>query len=453
MAPDTDPGRSVARGLVRQVVGGAVGTLVLNVTTVLANFGTAILLGRTLGTSGYGIFAFALAWSTLLSVPAVLGLPPLIIRKVAEYNLAGSWSLLRGLLRRANQFVGVSSVCIAAGAALIGWLVEGSRSGHLNAFWLALLLIPIVGMVSVRQAAMQGLGRVVLGRVPATLVAPVGFLAAAAVSAALAPLTPSRALALNVVAAGMSLVIVGWLLARTLPPIRDVKPAYEEGTWLRAALPLVAFSGIQTLGAQASVLLLGLFRYSSDVGVYSVAARGAAMISFLLMTVRYPVAPTIARLNAVGDRHRMQQVVTRSAQGTLLLTLPLALGVIIFADQLLGVFGSKFDEGALPLRILAVGELVNVVTGLAGNVLVMTGNELLMTKGIAIGTAVSLCLNLILIPLWGPVGAAVATASGVATSNLILVHLAWRAVRIYSTPVWLPLPARFRRAHATRTSE
>ena len=425
--------------LARQLVAGAIGNLALNVTTVLANLGVVVVLGHTLGASGYGVFAFATAWATLATVPAVLGLPPLVIRKVAEYELDGAWTLVRGLLRRTTQVVVVVSVLAVVVGGGVGWLVDRSNPELVRALWLSLLLVPFVGVLSVRQAVMQGIGRVVLGRLPAAVVTPILFLAGVGATVAVrGDLSPVGAVALNVAAGGVALAIGVYLLARCLPEAsRKVTPTYESRLWLRSALPLVAFSGIQTLSTQASVVLLGFLATSSETGVYSAAARAAGVISFLLVTIRYPVAPTIARLHASADVLRLQQVVARSAQSAFFLTLPLALGMLVFAGPLLRLFGAGFAGGASVLRILALGQLVNVVTGLAGNVLVMTGYERSMTKGVAIGAAVGLILNVALIPLWGAVGAAIATSAGVAVTNLVLVRFAWRTLNIYAPAIRL----------------
>jgi len=203
-------------------------------------------------------------------------------------------------------------------------------------------------------------------------------------------------------------------------------------------MPLVVFSGLQILNTQVAVIVLGLFGAAASVGVYSVASRAAGLMTFLLITIRYAVAPTIAQLYAKGDLQRLQQVVSQSAKGAFFLTLPLGLGLLIFAGPVLRLFfGTSFGGGATALRILALGQLVNLFTGLNGNVLLMTGNEARMLKGSAIGSVVGLLLIVVLVPVWGMLGAAVATAISVVLSNAILSLHAWRAIRI-STVAFRP---------------
>ena len=133
---------------------------------------------------------------------AVLGLGPLVVRQVASYHSFESWGLLRGMLRRSNQSVALASALTMAVAACVGWLVYRSQPELLHAFWIALLLIPLIAFATLRQAALQGLGRVVLGRAPETIVAPALFigLAAAAASALGDDFSAGWAVAMQVVA-------------------------------------------------------------------------------------------------------------------------------------------------------------------------------------------------------------------------------------------------------------
>jgi O-antigen/teichoic acid export membrane protein len=64
----------------------------------------------------------------------------------------------------------------------------------------------------------------------------------------------------------------------------------------------------------------------------------------------------------------------------------------------------------------------------------MTGHEKETTKSVFIGAAVNLVLNLILTPLWGPIGAATATTVTLIVWNLIMWHKVRVLVGIESTP-------------------
>src|SRR4029079_15228941 len=100
--------------------------------------------------------------------------------------------------------------------------------------------------------------------------------------------------------------------------------------------------------------------------------------------------------------------------------------------EILRLFGEDFGGGASGIRILAIGEVANVVTGYGGLVLVMTGFESDLTRCAGLGAALNLGLSVSLIPRFGVPGAAVATATGVTFSNILMMWLAWRRLRIWT---------------------
>ena len=416
----------------------AIGTVVLNVVTIGVNFAMTLVLSRELGASGYGAFAFGLAWSAVLSVPAVLGLTPLVVRNVAAYSARSDWTLIRGLLRRSNEVVVVSSVLVMCMGAIVGWVLEGNEPQLLRAFLVALLLVPLVSLTTLRQSAMQGLGKVVLGRVPETLLAPFLFLVlVAAASPTLGDrFSASTAMALQVAAQLVAFVAGIVLLRRTLPAqVHQVNAQYETRVWIRSALPLLAMSALMALNAQLGTIFLGSMESASAAGVYAVASRVALFTSFFWLAATYPLMPAVARIHAQGNRAELQRMLNRSAIATVLASAASALVLILFSGQLLALFGGDFGAGIWTMRILAFGELGKVLMGFAGLTLVMTGYERDLTAGVAVAAGLNVILNAGLIPIWGTNGAALGAAISVVASNALLAVLLWKRLRLVSLPL------------------
>lgn len=420
----------------RTLARGAVGTLGLNVTTTLLNFGLAILLARLLGADGYGAFSFALAWSLVLSSVSGLGMSPLVVRHVASMQTRGDWPGLHGLLRWTNGVVIGTSLLTAGVAGVCGWLLLDEDT-LLRPFLIGLSLVLPTALVIIRQAAMQGLGRVVLGRLPETIVAPGLFLLlAAAVGLGWDGFSASWAIALFVIATMIAFALGALLLARSLPTaVRRATPRYESGSWARSALPLVLMGLVGVVSAQLGTILLGVFAKPEDTGVFALALRLSTFASFLFLASTYPLMPAVARLHSLGDDENMRQTVHRVARMVFLLSLPVALGIIIFAHPLLGLFGDDFRAGTSTVRILVLGELVKVFLGLSGLLLVMTGREADFARGVTAGAVVGLALSLALIPPFDAIGAAVATAAGVGVTHVLLTMLSHRRLG-FSGAAW-----------------
>jgi O-antigen/teichoic acid export membrane protein len=89
------------------------------------------------------------------------------------------------------------------------------------------------------------------------------------------------------------------------------------------------------------------------------------------------------------------------------------------------VFGPPYEAAYVPMIILLVGQLVNSAAGSVGALLNMTRYEMETAKGMAVAAGVNVVLNFALIPVWGTIGAALATAVSLVTWNVLL----WWSVR------------------------
>lgn len=433
--------RGASPSVARALLVGTAGTIGLNVGTTVLNLATTVALTRVLGASGYGAYAFAVAWALVLTALAGLGLSPGVVRYVASYVTHGRYGELRGLLRSLHLGVGSASVVTVVPAALVGVLALDAPLRR--PFLLALTLVPLLALTALRQSVMQGLHRVLVGRVPETIVAPGGLLVLVlAVWATRDGLSPGAAVVLQL-AATVAAFAVGWvLLARALPAaVRSSAAAFEVREWTRSALPLVALGVLLAASAQVGTIVLGALASPAEAGVFAVAARAAAFVGFVALAATYPLMPAVARLDAEGELDRLRSTVSRAATALFALTLPIAVAVVAFAGPVLGVFGDEFGSGAHAVRILVVAELIKAGLGLGGLALVMTGHETRLVRGVAVGTALYVVLAIVLVPPLGVEGAALASVAGAVGGQTILCVDAWRILRVVAVPFSRPARA------------
>lgn len=431
-----DGGDAVGRFLRR----GSAVSMLLKVAATGVSFLTGIFLARTLGPSGYGIYAYAMAVVTLLSTPAALGLPQLLIRQIAAYESDGEWELMRGLLRWSSRVTVVAATVLVALAALGGWLFAGQVPvGGLPVFWLSLVMVPLLALGALRVAALQGLHRVILAQLPEGLLRPGLFLIVAGIAYLLLgqSFEPLWAMGLQVAATAAAFGIGTAMLWRLKPAaLRHAGIRIRSRAWRASALPLLIISGVFIINTNADLLMLGWFGAAHDVGVYRVATRGAQVVLFFLMAANLAAAPVFSRLYHQNERAQLQHVITLTARMILLVAVPLALLLIFFGAPILELlFGSDYVSGATALAILAGGQLVNAATGSASELLMMTGFERANARVAGFGVAMNVGLNAVLIPPFGIDGAATATAISTAAVNLLLAWSARRHLRVDPTAI------------------
>jgi O-antigen/teichoic acid export membrane protein len=423
------------------LLGASLGTLALNGAQTLFGSLSTVTLTNVLGPSGFGAYSFAFTWATLLTLPSLLGMTPLVVRYVAAYQEHGAWTRLRGIVRRTNQVVGATSIAVGAIAAAIGTVVL--RTGLLTPFLVAMLLVPVISLITMRQAVMAGLGRVVLGRAPDTVAAP-GILLALLLGAAAVTgghYSASAAVTLQVVATVLALCIGVRLLRRALPrEVRAVTPAYETREWVQGGLALLLASIAIALQGQVGTLVLGAVKGSTPTGVFAASLRVSTFASFVFAAVNYPLMPTLARLYARGASSEVERVSVRTARMVMVVSVPLLVLAAVFAPTVLGILGGGFRAGATTLRILLIGEIARQITGYGGTVLLMTNRERVYARISIASAALNVGLAVVLVPALGVRGAAIAAVIAVVVQNLTTLFATWRVTGIWTAAV--PRPRR-----------
>ena len=96
------------------------------------------------------------------------------------------------------------------------------------------------------------------------------------------------------------------------------------------------------------------------------------------------------------------------------------------------IFGVEYAQAYAPLVVLCFGQLFNACMGSVGLILNMIGMENLVTRGITIAAISNLLLNAILIPLWGPTGAALSNSVALLVWNTLLATWLYKKSGIVS---------------------
>jgi len=407
------------------------------VTNIGFAFLINILLTRTMGVNAYGTYVFAMALFSVLSIPAMLGMPSLLVRLLATYCTQKSWGLMHGILRWSNWVVLAASIGLAAFTALVTWLLRGTGDQlMLTSVMVAIISLPLIALSRIRQASLQGLQQVVIGQLPDMLIRPLLFILFVASASFYFHINISaqRALGMHIVAMSVALLIGVLLLRRAIPPeVIKEAPTYRSREWLRSALPLLFISSMAIITSKTDVIMLGMIKGADATGLYHVASRGAQFITLFLYSLNEALSPVIAGYYAKGDMGALQKLVTKSIRLIFLFALPVALALIFFGHKFLLIFGPDFVGSSNALAILSIGHLMDCAIGSVGLLLIMTGHGRESAIAMGIGAGANVILNLLLIPKWGLEGAAVATSLSLVIWNVIQSRLVYKRIGIHTT--------------------
>ena len=404
----TDLRSDTERGKLVRTAGITVG---LKVGATLLAFAASLIYARALGPHDYGLYAYVIAWTSILAIPASLGLPRYLIREGTRQP--GS---LRWLCRWADTRIlltGLMLTCLLAGVAFI----PAARAD-----WLFVIAAPLPllnNLIGTRVALLQARGLFTRSQWPQLLFSPAIMLS---VIAGLW-LWQEQLSALDLITL-MTLTTIAPLVINELQLRRS--PGFHESNQpgsvqTRQALPFMWLGMLYLVNSRTDLIMLGTLKGAESAGVYAVATRMAELVPFFLVAANTVIAPRIAQLYQQGDLALLQRLVSGASSRVFYLTLPVALLFVFFSKPLMhNLFGPAFDTGFIVLQILALAQLFNVLAGPSGIILNMTGHENISAAGVGISAVVNIVLNAVLIPFFDINGAAIATGVSIIVWNIIL---------------------------------
>ncbi len=168
-------------------------------------------------------------------------------------------------------------------------------------------------------------------------------------------------------------------------------------------------------------LMIGYYLNSSDIGLYSSAQPVASLMQNFLGAVSFLYFPITSQLYAQGkikEIGRTYAVITKWLMSAIL---PIFLVILLFPKTVLWLLYSKnYVQAYQALRILAVGFFVHVMLGPNGLTLLAMGETKIITVTGFIGAVLNFMMNMLLIPVMGINGAALASALTYAVTNAMV---------------------------------
>jgi O-antigen/teichoic acid export membrane protein len=415
------------------------------VILVAANFRAifTFLIARVLGAAAFGRFGVAFATTELLSKAGMLGFDSSVVPMVAAQAADGDGDGCRRVFRRALiAGAGASALLAAIVFGLIVAATEitaGSLVGFLGAFANggAVMVWALPGIAAMRIAT--GAARGVLSMrnefysrgVTETWVTIGVFLAAIAIG------LRDRAPALAVVAGTSAGAVVAVALARrslAAIPVRAPadsagvttlhRAAASTGTMLAYSLPTAGSSLLNVLVTEADVLLLAFYVGRAPgvtpetFGVFAAAAQIAVGLRKVRQIFDPIFAPVVATRSISEHRERLRDTVAGPGRWVLAAQLPLVGALVLSGGAVMSIYGREYAQGGVWLALLAVAHGSNTFAGLVETLLMIERPGLNLINAV-VTVAIQVVAGIVLIPVFGVTGAAIAMCLGFASQGVL----------------------------------
>ena len=403
---------------------------------IVAIYTVNLIISRFLGAEGIGIYAQAIAITSFVSLAALVGFDVGILRFLSLYLTKEDWGHARGLMSFAPKFIFLTSLVLAGVVFVTSDFIANtvlSEPQLTIALRVFAFTVPLVALRTVWLNGIQAFQRtdyrIYIGRVAVPLVS-----------------LGSIALFLYLGWGWYSVLIgtvltasVGGLLAyyvcrglqKSIPGTEEEKPQLAVKEWLLFCYPLFISQLLILASPRMTILMLGFFHDSAEVGIFEIASKVGLLILIPLDISSFILAPMIGQMYVQGDMLRLQRLFGTVTKWILALSILIFLVMIFLAEPILAVFGREFVAGVSALYILAFGHLVNVSTGASGWMLIMSGHPKIHMFNSALSVLLIIALSLLLIPSYGVIGAAIVVALVEITINVARLGAVIFVLRIH----------------------
>ncbi len=189
------------------------------------------------------------------------------------------------------------------------------------------------------------------------------------------------------------------------------------------SMPLLAAEILFTLMLWTDTLMLGYFKTTEVVASYNAAYPIAQLLSVVITSIGFLYVPIVSKLYGSNQITEIGTINASSTKWCFMLTFPVFVLMFLFPDILLNLFyGLRYTGASSVLQILALGFIMNSYFGLNYYTLMSTGKSSFIMYCTLISAILNIVLNLLLIPLYGMLGAAIASACSFITIEVYMTR-------------------------------
>lgn len=364
------------------------------------------IIARLVGPTVTGKYFYAVSITSVFVVFADFGLTPVVIRELAASEERGRSYLARALQLKAfllplaviasliygwvatvwwgaqpepDVFAAVVVACFVLMADSISLLFYGALRGKRDLRFEAVGMLICQIITAIASVLILRAGGSVVGLVVALLLG--------------------------------SLWNVGWSIVQAIR--RKITPAKAQLVSLKtlffAALPFGLAGLFVKVYSYTDSLLLRQFFGNEAVGQYAVAYKLTYALQFLPLTFVAALYPAMSSDFAAGNHEGLKRSLKSGLRLMMLVSVPLAAILSALAKPIILTFYGRPYEGAIaPLLVLPWVLIPIFLDFPVGSLLNATRRSTLKTISMGVTMVLNVGLNLVLVPAYGPLGAAYA---------------------------------------------
>lgn len=421
--PDKRTGQSAPTSL-GKIARGSTINLIGAASMGLSTFLVTVAVTRGLSQASAGIFFSATSLFLLATAVGQLGTAAGLVYFISRARALGKQALISTYVRVAVRPVMTCAVLMAIAMIVFApQLAAWSNPNHAEATaqYLRVLavFIPIAGLENVALSATRGMGTMRANALVEQLGRPLLQLVLVGIAVFFAETT---LLGWAWGASYAPAALLAWIWWKGLRPVTGMPvTAAREGR----AREFWAFSGpraltsvIQVVMQRFDIVLVGAISGPVDAAIYAAATRFTVAGQMGNNAIALATQPAIVQSIARNDDEETNRIYRTSTAWLMLITWPIYFTFIVFGSGLVQIFGRDYESGANVLLVISVAMLISTGCGMVDMVLTMAGRTTWNLANAILALGVMLALDLWLIPLYGPIGAAIGWGAAIVVRNV-----------------------------------
>ena len=405
-------------GYLKKAVFGTAIVFIFSLFAAFFGYLFRLILARNLTVEEYGLFYAVFALVSLLWIFKDLGMGEALVKYIPEFKIKEEHSSIKNALIT-SLFIQVLSATILALILILlsDYLAENYFHNPNAAIVITIFAIYILAkpfMITCARAFqafqnMKYFASIDLTRsILAVLFVLFGFIFIKDI------IVPSLAYLITVLI--LALIFIPLFIKKSFPQFFEVKFSFDKELTkklLKFGVQVMIGSAGWFIISYTDTLLLTFFTTMDQVGLYNAALPTSNVLQYFSIALAYVLLPMTSEMWAKKQKLQLVNGIKLLYKYSFLIIIPFSLMMFSFSSEVLNLlFGSKYVGASMTLQILVFGIIFYVVAGINFSVLSGIGKPNITSKIILSAAGINILLNLILIPVFGIVGAAIASASG-----------------------------------------
>lgn len=360
-----------------------------------------IYIARFLGADGFGILSFALSFTAILGIFADLGLSTLVVRELARDK-----SLTNKYIGNITLMKLILAVFTFGMMALIINLLNYPQQIIQSVYFIGLSVI-LSSFSQMFYSVFQAYEKMEyqsMGNILNNLLIFAGIFLGIALGFDVVEFSVVYFIS-SLIVLIYSLIICLW---KFIPPTIKLEPSFWK-LIIIPAIPLSLVALSSTIYFRIDTVLLSLFQGEAAVGWYNAAYKLIELLLFVPSVYTVAIFPVLSNYYS-SSKKNLEFIYTKSYKYLFIMGIPIATTITVLAPEIiLLLYQTGYTESILTLQILIWAIPLMFLSYTNAWIFISINKQNLLLKLTFVMMIANIILNLILIPQYNYIGAALAT--------------------------------------------